>query len=55
MKVSIINKSKYLLPEYATKMSAGMDIRANIENPVTLKPMERILIPTGLFIRLPQG
>jgi dUTP pyrophosphatase len=55
MKVKIINKSKHPLPEYATKMSAGMDLHANISELVTLRPMERKLIPTGLFIQLPQG
>lgn len=55
MKVKIINKSKHQLPEYATKMSAGMDIRANIEEPVVIKPMQRAIIPTGLYIQLPQG
>ena len=55
MKVQIINKSKHPLPAYATPFSAGMDIRANLETPVTLRPMERKLIPTGLFIALPEG
>ncbi len=55
MQVNIINRSKHKLPEYATVLSAGMDLRANIDGPVVLKPMERRLIPTGLFISLPQG
>lgn len=55
MKVKIINKSKHQLPEYATKMSAGMDIRANIEEPIVIKPLQRVIIQTGLFIQLPQG
>lgn len=55
MKVKIINKSKHALPNYATPLSAGMDIRANIEAPITLEPLERRLIPTGLYIELPQG
>jgi dUTP pyrophosphatase len=55
MKVSIVNHSKHPLPEYATALSAGMDIRANIDNPIVLKPLERKLIPTGLFIELPAG
>lgn len=55
MKVSIVNHSKHTLPEYATALSAGMDIRANIDNPIVLKPLERKLIPTGLFIELPAG
>jgi dUTP pyrophosphatase len=53
VKVRIINQSSNPLPEYATEGSAGMDLRANIEKPVTLQPMERMLIPTGLFIELP--
>lgn len=55
MKVSIVNQSKHPLPEYATALSAGMDIRANIDSPIVLKPLERKLIPTGLFIELPAG
>lgn len=55
MKVNIVNQSKHNLPEYATEMSAGMDIRANIESPVIIKPMERAVIPTGIYIQLPQG
>jgi dUTP pyrophosphatase len=53
VKVRIINQSSNPLPEYATEGSAGMDLRANIETPITLQPMERMLIPTGLFIELP--
>jgi len=55
MKVKIVNRSRHPLPEYATSLSAGMDIRANIDQPVLLKPLERKLIPTGLFIELPAG
>lgn len=55
MKVEIINRSHHQLPEYATIQSAGMDLRANLEEPVVLKPFERRLIPTGLFIALPVG
>lgn len=55
MKVKIVNHSRHPLPEYKTKASAGMDIRANLEEVVTLKPLERKLIPTGLFIELPEG
>ena len=55
MKINIVNRSKHLLPEYATPLSAGMDLRANIVEPVVLKPLERKLIPTGLFIELPEG
>ena len=55
MKIKIVNQSKHALPEYATPYSAGMDLRANLEEPICLKPMERKLIPTGLFIELPEG
>lgn len=55
MKVGITNSSKHPLPEYATALSAGMDLRANLQEPVTLKPMERRIIPTGLRIALPEG
>ena len=55
MKVQVINKSKHPLPQYATEQSAGMDIRANLDSPVILKPLQRCLIPTGLFISLPKG
>jgi dUTP pyrophosphatase len=52
MKVQIINKSKHSLPQYATSSSAGMDLRANLDNPIVLKPC---LVPTGLYIALPEG
>lgn len=55
MKISIINKSNHTLPTYATELSAGMDIRANLSEPIILKPLERKLIPTGLYIALPEG
>lgn len=55
VKVKIINKSKHKLPEYATELSAGMDLRANIEHPLEISPMSRILVPTGLYIELPAG
>jgi dUTP pyrophosphatase len=55
MKVKVVNKSVYTLPEYATIGSAGLDLRANIEAIKTLKPLERAIIPTGLFIELPIG
>lgn len=55
MKVRIINKSENPLPEYKTKGSAGVDISASIEQPIVLKPLQRQLIPTGLFIELPEG
>ena len=55
MKIKIVNKSKHPLPEYATPGSAGMDLRANIDAPITLAPGERKLIPTGIYIALPVG
>ncbi len=55
MKVEIINKSHHPLPQYATPQSAGMDLRANLNESITLKPLERTLVPTGLFMALPQG
>ncbi|WP_040664563.1 dUTP diphosphatase [Nafulsella turpanensis] len=55
MQVRITNQSKHALPAYQTIASAGMDLRANLEEPVTLKPLERTLIPTGLFMELPAG
>ena len=55
IKVKIVNESAFPLPEYATTGSAGMDLRANLQNVVILKPLERMLIPTGLFIELPEG
>jgi dUTP pyrophosphatase len=55
LEIKIINRSSNPLPEYATSGSSGMDIRASLEQPVIMKPMERVLIPTGLFIELPEG
>lgn len=55
MNVQIINKSKHKIPAYETEQSAGMDIRANLNEPVTLKPLERAIIKTGLYIALPKG
>jgi dUTP pyrophosphatase len=55
MKVQVINKSKHPLPEYATSLSAGMDLRANLESPIVLKPLQRCLVPTGIFMALPEG
>jgi dUTP pyrophosphatase len=55
MKVEIINNSKHATPHYATDLSAGMDLRANIDETIVLKPLERRLIPTGLSIALPDG
>ena len=55
MNVQIINKSKHPLPAYATSLSAGMDLRANLDEPIVLKPLQRCLVPTGLYIALPEG
>lgn len=55
MIINIVNESRFPLPEYATAHAAGLDLRANIESPVTLSPLERVLIPTGLKIELPIG
>ena len=55
MKLKIVNRGRQPLPAYATEQSAGMDLRANIDEPLVLQPMERRLIPTGLYIALPPG
>lgn len=55
MIIKIINRSANSLPEYATKGSSGMDLRANLEIPITIKPFERTLVPTGLFVEIPEG
>lgn len=55
MKLKIINTSKNSMPAYATESAAGLDLRANLEDTVTLEPLERTLIPTGLYMELPQG
>ncbi|MBQ5835720.1 MAG: dUTP diphosphatase [Bacteroidaceae bacterium] len=55
MKINIVNRSHHALPSYATLQSAGMDLRANLDAPVILRPLERKLIPTGLSIALPEG
>lgn len=55
MKVQIINRSRFENPSYATPLSAGMDLKADLEAPVILGPLERAMIPTGLFIALPEG
>ena len=55
LRIKVVNKGHQPLPQYATTQSAGMDLRANLEEPVVLKPMERRLIPTGLHIALPEG
>lgn len=55
MKIKIVNRSHHALPQYATALSAGLDLRANLEEDITLQPMERRLVPTGLSIALPEG
>lgn len=55
MTIKVVNRSRHALPQYATPQSAGMDLRANLDTPITLRPLERRLIPTGLFIALPPG
>lgn len=55
MEIKVINKSKHPLPHYETELSAGMDLRANIDQPIVLDTLERVLVKTGLFIELPQG
>ena len=55
MQVKIVNQSQHPLPEYATPQSAGLDLRANLGAPITLAPLERVLVPTGLYIALPEG
>ena len=55
MDLKIVNRSRHSLPDYSTPLSAGMDLRANLSESITLKPFERRLVPTGLFIELPEG
>ena len=55
MEVKIVNKSSFALPENQTPQSAGLDIRANIEESITLQPLERAMVPTGLYVELPEG
>lgn len=55
MKIKVVNKSKHLLPHYETTQSAGMDLRANLDKSITIKPLERTLVKTGIFIELPAG
>ncbi len=55
MKVQIVNRSPYPCPSYATAQSAGMDLKANLKEPVVLQPLQRMLVPTGLYIALPEG
>src|SRR4051812_33641395 len=55
LKIPVINRSKHALPEYGTPLSAGLDLRANLDEVIVLKPLERAMVPTGLFIELPEG
>jgi dUTP pyrophosphatase len=55
MKIRVVNQSKHELPQYATELSAGLDLRANIDSPIDLKSLQRVLVPTGLFIELHKG
>ena len=55
MKIQVVNRSHHPLPQYATAQSAGMDLRANLEIPITLQPLQRVLVPAGLYIALPEG
>ena len=55
MKVKIVNHSRFALPEYQTPLSAGLDIRANIKESISLEPLQRALVPTGLYVELPAG
>ncbi|MBO5217232.1 MAG: dUTP diphosphatase [Alistipes sp.] len=55
MKVKIVNHSRFALPEYQTALSAGMDLRANIKESISLEPLQRALVPTGLYVELPAG
>ena len=55
MQIPVINRSHHALPQYATPLSAGLDLRANLETPIVVAPMQRVLVPTGLFIALPAG
>ena len=55
MKINVINKSEFELPEYKTKGAAGLDLQANINEPIELKPLDRVLVSTGLFLSIPEG
>ena len=55
MKVKVINRSAFDLPQYETAQAAGLDVRANIEEPIVLRPLQRALVPTGLYVELPEG
>lgn len=55
MKVQIVNKSQWPCPAYATKLSAGVDLKANTDSPITLEPLQRAMVPTGLYLAIPEG
>ena len=55
MNIRVVNKGKHELPRYQTKGSVGVDVRANIESPITLGPLDRVVVPTGLFVSIPEG
>ncbi len=55
IEINVVNRGHHPLPQYATEQSAGMDLRANLDNPIVLQPLERRLIPTGIYIALPEG
>jgi len=55
MNIPVINRSHHPLPAYATELSAGLDLRANLSEPISIEPMQRVLVPTGLFMALPKG
>jgi dUTP pyrophosphatase len=55
MQIKVINQSRHPLPAYQTELSAGLDLRANLESPILLKPLQRALVPTGLYLELPAG
>ncbi len=55
MKIKVINRSAYDLPQYETVLAAGLDVKANIDEPMTLKPLERAMVPTGIYVELPEG
>ncbi len=55
MKIKVINRSAYDLPQYETVLAAGLDVKANIDGPMTLKPLERAMVPTGIYVELPEG
>lgn len=55
MKVKVINRSAFELPRYETELAAGLDVKANIEESIVIKPLERVIVPTGIFVELPEG